>query len=370
MIYVPARVSPGLMDTELLRYALRTDGTGGFIFVNHYQRRTKLKDVGQAVFELESWANRGKGESLQKIRFPAVDIRGEVSFFFPYKMNLAGAELTWATAQPICREGDTFFFLEVPGIEPVYCFGEEEFSVKAGREAFKVPGKKISIVTLSLSDARFLRCLDGKLYLGEGCDLYLEDGALRSVEAGEQKAFVWEERAFRSRQVRAEEAGGEEIPVLFSESRDGRENLESFLKTESEKVSESGIRTDPACLAEKTDLISDVDRQLSRTGRDSTSACILTKLTTPPFLLTGPALEELRLSGSVAPTWYRLTVPDPYGFVSLDLPCDIMQLYTDGVLTADDFYHSVPWRLPKKLLFGKECYIVTTTTEQKIYLER
>ena len=41
-----------------------------------------------------------------------------------------------------------------------------------------------------------------------------------------------------------------------------------------------------------------------------------------------------------------------------------------AALTADDFYHGVPWRLPKKLLFGKECYIVTTTTEQNIYRER
>ena len=121
-----------------------------------------------------------------------MDIRGEVSFFLPYKMDLAGAELTWATAQPICREGDTFFFLEVPGIEPVYCFGEEEFPVKAGREVCKIPGKEISIVSLSVSDARFFRRLGGKIYLGEGCDLYMEDGQLWSVEAGEKKTFVWE----------------------------------------------------------------------------------------------------------------------------------------------------------------------------------
>ena len=94
--------------------------------MNHYQRRTRLKDLEQAVFEVESRNENGKSET---ICFPAVDIRGEVSFFLPYKMDLAGAELTWATAQPICREGDTFFFLEVPGIEPVYCFGEEEFPV-------------------------------------------------------------------------------------------------------------------------------------------------------------------------------------------------------------------------------------------------
>ena len=148
----------------------------------------------------------------------------------------------------------------------------------------------------------------------------MEDGVLRSVEAGEQKAFIWEDGAFQPCQVSSEEA-----------------------KAISGEMSE---------------------------GTGHTFNCILTKLTQPAFPLTGPALEELRLSGSAAPVWYRLTVPDPCGFVSLDLPCDIMQLYTNGTLMADDFYHSVPWQLPKKLLFGKECYIVTTTTEQKIYLEK
>ena len=328
MTYVPAGVSPGLMDTEKLRCALRTDGTGGFVFVNHYQRRTRLKDVEQAVFEVESRNENGKSET---ICFPAVDIRGEVSFFLPYKMDLAGAELTWATAQPICREGDTFFFLEVPGIEPVYCFGEEEFPVKAGREVCKIPGKEISIVTLSLSDARFFRRLDGKIYLGEGCDLYMEDGQLWSVEAGEQKTFVWENGVFQPCPVQAKETGCEEAPLLIAETGD------------------------VSCQAKEG---------------HKRSVCILTKLSDSPFAPVGPGLEELLLSGPGPLEWYRLTVPDPYGFVSLDLPCDIMQLYTDDTLTADDFYHGVPWRLPKKLLFGKECYVVTTTTEQNIYRER
>lgn len=33
MTYVPAGVSPELMDTEKLRVLCSTDGTGGFVFV-------------------------------------------------------------------------------------------------------------------------------------------------------------------------------------------------------------------------------------------------------------------------------------------------------------------------------------------------
>ena len=237
--------------------------------MNHYQRRTRLKDVEQAVFEVES---RNENGTCETIRFPALDICGEVSFFLPYKMDLAGAELTWATAQPLCREGNTFFFLEIPGMEPVYCLDGEEFSVKTGREAFRILEKKISIVTLNLSDARFLRRLDGKLYLGEGCDLYLEDETLRSVEAGEQKAFVWENGAFPPCSVQAEETGCEEAPRLTAETGD------------------------VSC-------------------RSNDSVCMLTKLSDSPFTLTGPGLEEVLLSAPGPLDWYRLTVPDPYGFV-------------------------------------------------------
>ena len=98
------------------------------------------------------------------------------------------------------------------------------------------------------------------------------------------------------------------------------------------------------------------------------SVCILTKLSDSPFAPVGPGLEELLLSGPGPLEWYRLTVPDPYGFVSLELPCDIMQLYTDGTLTADDFYHGVPWRLPKKAPFREGMLRCHHNNRNRIYI--
>lgn len=51
-------------DTESLRYCMRTDGTGGFVFVNHYQRLDRLADLQSVVFNTGS------------VIFPALDIRG------------------------------------------------------------------------------------------------------------------------------------------------------------------------------------------------------------------------------------------------------------------------------------------------------
>ena len=64
----------------------------------------------------------------------------------------------------------------------------------------------------------FFRRLDGKIYLGEGCDLYMEDGQLWSVEAGEQKTFVWENGVFQPCPVQAKETGCEEAPLLIAEN--------------------------------------------------------------------------------------------------------------------------------------------------------
>ena len=47
------------------------------------------------------------------VRFPAMNIHGEVSFFLPFHMDLAGNMLEHATAQPLCRVDHTFFFVAI-----------------------------------------------------------------------------------------------------------------------------------------------------------------------------------------------------------------------------------------------------------------
>lgn len=40
-------------------------------------------------------------------------------------------------------------------------------------------------------------------------------------------------------------------------------------------------------------------------------------------------------------------IPDKY---------DVAQIYVNGELAADNFYYGKEWRVPAKLLHGKECY--------------
>ena len=41
----------------------------------------------------------------------------------------------------------------------------------------------------------------------------------------------------------------------------------------------------------------------------------------------------------------------------------------DGELVADDYYYGKTWRVPCKLLYGKECYMVISEMKDDFYKE-
>jgi hypothetical protein len=142
---------------------MRTDGESGFVFVNHYQRLTELEDLENVVID------------TGVVKFPPVDVKGEVSFFMPFNMDLDGCRLEYATAQPLCRVGDTYFFAEIPNIKAEY----------------KFKGKEAKIVTVPFDKARYMRKIGENVYMGNGCDIYEEYGKIRSAEYGEYECMKW-----------------------------------------------------------------------------------------------------------------------------------------------------------------------------------
>lgn len=278
-------------DFSSLRYALRTDGEKGFVFVNHYQRRFPLEDVEDAVIDTGA------------VSFPPLRIQGETAFFLPCNLPLGGERLTWATAQLLCAENNTYFFAAVPGIPPQYALeGRAVLSPKPGLAPVSVGD--IQLVTLTWEQAQYLRRLSGGLYLGAGCNLYEENGRVSCVEAGSFSYFHWTGKAFERHQV--------ERPFR------------------------------PAALT-------------------------LEPLKTPPF--SSPYLSELSLGGERSLSWYRLSVSTDQGFVEISAPCDVGQIYGDGQLIADNFYYGVPWRVPARLLYGRECCLVLSELRDDFYRE-
>lgn len=176
-------------DTKSLRYAMRTDGESGFVFVNHFQRITKLEDVHDVRFKVD-----------EKLAFPenGITVSGEICFFMPFRMKLGGTVLEYSTTQPLCRYENTYFFAEIPNVEPEY-----KIEGKIIRER-DFAENNIRIVTLTFSEAQTLRRLDGELYIGTDCNLYMEDGEVKSAEDGSFSYKKWNGKEFEPHSVNVE----------------------------------------------------------------------------------------------------------------------------------------------------------------------
>lgn len=290
MEFTAPRVSPAPDDRHALRYAMRTDGRSGFVFVNHHQRHEVLEPVADAVMDTGT------------VVFPPVTVTGEVAFHFPFGLILGAQTLEWATAQLVCRQGQDYFFAAVNGIPPRYCLDGTTFTATEGEVSVLQQGN-VRIITLPLSQAVFLRKLDGQVYLGDNCDLYSRDGQILAARPGSYSYRVWQDGRFVPHRVER-----------------------------------------PYHPAELT----------------------LTPCAEP---FAPPYAEELMLGGNVPRRWYRLHVSTDEGFVELTEPCDVEQIYADGQLAADHFDIGRPWRVPASLLFGRECYLVLTSPNPRVYRE-
>ena len=276
MIAVDSGNTVAADDTNSLRYGMRTNGKSGFVFVNHYQRLTELTDIENAVI------------SAGNVEFPPIDVKGEVSFFMPFNMKMGDSVLEYATAQPLCKCDDTYFFAEIPNIKAEYKFSKGS----------------ANIVTVPFENAKYMRKLNGTVYIGGGCNLYEENGQIHSVEDGEYICQKW---------------NGSEFETL--------------------KIGQSAKQ-------------SNVE---------------ITGVENAPF--EPKYKEELCIGGERKLTWKKINVDGRYGFAKIDYVGDVAQIYADGELVADDYYYGKTWRVPCKLLYGKECYMVISEMKDDFYKE-
>ncbi len=119
---LPDQRPDGKDDTATLRWAVRTDGRSGFLFVNNYERLKSLPAKTNVQFTLNA---PGRGP----VTFPSapVTIPADARFLWPFNLELGdGVKLAWATAQPLCViEEDnrrTYFFAETPGVPTEFVF--------------------------------------------------------------------------------------------------------------------------------------------------------------------------------------------------------------------------------------------------------
>ncbi|HPU57645.1 MAG TPA: beta-galactosidase, partial [Verrucomicrobiota bacterium] len=131
---MPDRRPNGRDDVETLRWSVRSDGRSGFVFVNNYERLRDLPAKEGVQFRVIL-----PGGALL---FPETPVRVPANecFFWPFRFDLGGVELEWATAQPLAaideENARTVFFAETPGVPVEIGFAEAvapNVRVKSGR---------------------------------------------------------------------------------------------------------------------------------------------------------------------------------------------------------------------------------------------
>lgn len=127
---LPEATPTSLDDTTTLRWAVRSDGRGGFVFLNNYQRIERLADHKAVQLQIAL-----PGETLILPTEP-VDIPSGVSAVWPFNLELHGALLKYATVQPVCRvmDGDTpvVVFFALDGVPPEIALDAASITVVDG----------------------------------------------------------------------------------------------------------------------------------------------------------------------------------------------------------------------------------------------
>lgn len=104
-----------LEDTETLRCCLRSDGEGGFLFINNHHHGKRLPEHRNVRFQMK-FAD-GETEMVCPV------IPADVSFVMPVGMRLdEELRLEYAFAQPLAVKGKDYYFEEIEGVEPRFCF--------------------------------------------------------------------------------------------------------------------------------------------------------------------------------------------------------------------------------------------------------
>jgi hypothetical protein len=113
----------GRNDVTTLRWAVRSDGNHGFVFVNNYERGRELPAKSGVQFELAL-------ADGSKVTFPtqAITVPANAIAWWPFNLGLGGnVTLISATAQPFSQVTEangirTVFFAETPGVPAEFVF--------------------------------------------------------------------------------------------------------------------------------------------------------------------------------------------------------------------------------------------------------
>jgi beta-galactosidase len=170
-------------DNETLRYAVRSYGESGFLFIVNFQDHSELKPIEAVNVEIAT-----KNESIKFPAEGAIDVPKAASAILPFNLKLDKVTVKSATVQPltVLYQNDTayFVFSTIKGIEPEMNFSSES-KISKLKNASTTAGNQLQSIKAE-SAAPFSFVANGVNFL-----VLPEEMAINSVKI-DNKLFVSE----------------------------------------------------------------------------------------------------------------------------------------------------------------------------------
>ena len=121
-VHQPEVISKGQEDLVTPRFSVRSLGNSGFLFFNNHVRQHAMAEQKDVRFAVDL-----PGET---VTFPSapITIPSDAYFIWPIGMDLSGARLAWATAQPVTEieaaGGPVYAFVAQDGIPAEFAFDQ------------------------------------------------------------------------------------------------------------------------------------------------------------------------------------------------------------------------------------------------------
>ena len=171
-------------DMETLRFAVRSDGRRGFLFINNYQDHAKMPDKeGRIRLKLRN----------EELLF-SIGIASDENAVLPFHLDMDGIDLVQATAQPVTvlDSGDvkTYVFFIPEKMDGVFAFEKSAIVRETGSSGFIADQEKeAQVFTVSKGD----RCVNvlvvsrkmaDQMYLVQKNHIIFSEGIVVEDEAG------------------------------------------------------------------------------------------------------------------------------------------------------------------------------------------
>jgi hypothetical protein len=188
---LPGNLPQNKDDTQTLRFAIRSDGHRGFLFVNNYQRLTAMPSK-ETEIEIQLLD--------ETVRFPQLNIPANSTFAWPFNLVIGGERLIYATAQLLartqCHGVERWYYFQTPGVEAMFALAEGVRVVSPSRDgAFKLGSAEV--ILLSHEDSlRFVKTAAGEIALVDEQAISSRElsftqirqaGELRTIKSGHAK---------------------------------------------------------------------------------------------------------------------------------------------------------------------------------------